>query len=65
MLNREVGFALNNGHGQPSLKMPKGDIFWLRNWTHRRQSCPELGLIRVKISSTGAGGVTLKVSSRT
>ncbi len=22
----------------------KGDIFWLRNWRRRRQSCPELGL---------------------
>ena len=24
--------------------VPKGDIFWLRNWRRRRQSCPELGL---------------------
>jgi hypothetical protein len=26
MLNREVGFALNNGHGQPSLSGPESAI---------------------------------------
>jgi hypothetical protein len=29
MLNREVGFALNNGHRQPSLSGPKSAIIGL------------------------------------
>jgi len=28
MLNREVGFALNNGHRQPRLAGPKSAMSW-------------------------------------